>query len=211
LTRRLTNEGENMSRSSLTETTEDINSDSGAVLLSLVIGEQLEFPVTLDFVSTLTLAYQYEAVVVEADNIAGQLTKPTSIKPGGIQTTLSVRIPTNRGNWDALQAYNTGEIVYYNNVWYEKLRESTEGVISSTPPLASPNWVVTEHRNVYVRFLSTLGSTWAVAPTVASEVYGFFELRVTEPSTFAFKRTWKPVRGMVELMFSPTHIVADIP
>jgi len=34
-------------------------------------------------------------------------------------------------------------------------------------------------------------------------------LRVTE-SFGVYPRTWKPVRGMVELLFSPTHEVPDV-
>ena len=52
-----------MARSRLTETTDDLVTDSGAVLWSFVKGEQLEFPITLNFVENVTAGYAYEAVV----------------------------------------------------------------------------------------------------------------------------------------------------
>ena len=39
-----------MARSQLTEISEDLNTDSGSVLWSLVRGEQLEFPITMNFI-----------------------------------------------------------------------------------------------------------------------------------------------------------------
>ena len=52
-----------------------------------------------------------------------------------------------------------------------------------------------------------LGNDYQVQPSVAGSTYGFFELRVTEPANPIFARTWKPIRGMVEIQFSPTDIV----
>lgn len=199
-----------MARSSLGDTTQDINTDSGAVLMSLIMGEQVEFPITLDFLSDIGLGYTYEAVVVEAANVAGQTEKPTSLQPSGVQSTLTVRVPTNRGIWDPLQAYNTGEITRYGDIWYSKDREATEAVVDSTPPISSPKWIPTDPNTVYVQFPSTLAGTWAIQPAVAYNVYGFFELRVTEPAGVSFRRTWKPIRGMVQMLFSPTQLVPDV-
>jgi hypothetical protein len=197
-----------MARSKITDTTEDLMTDSGAVLWSFVKGEQLEFPITLDFIeSTSSVSYSYEAVVIEALNVSGQTDRPVTDKPNGVQTTLVVRVPVYRGVWDQAQAYNTEDVVLYNGLYYRKLREATEGVINSTPPSSSTKWSVTVPNRIYVRFPLTLGSTWEINPAVASPVYGFFELRVTEPSSYDFPRTWKPIRGMVELLFSPTHLV----
>jgi hypothetical protein len=105
-----------MARSRLTNTSQDLISDGGAVLWSFVKGEQLEFPVTLNFVEDASVKasnnYQYEAVVVEANNVASQTDKPTTIKSGGVQTTLFIRLPIYLGNWQSAQAYNKEVVVF---------------------------------------------------------------------------------------------------
>jgi hypothetical protein len=197
-----------MARSKLTNPSEDLVSDSGAVLWSFVLGEQLEYPITLDFIdSTNSVPYTYEAVVIEALNLAGQTTKPITNKPNGVQSVLTVRVPLFRGVWDAFQAYNTEDVVLHDGLYYRKAREATEAVINATPPATSSKWILTVPNRIYVQFPATLGATWEISPQVDSPTYGFFELRVSEPIGYAFPRTWKPIRGMVELMFSPTHIV----
>lgn len=192
-----------MARSQIQKTTDDLVSDSGAVLFSFVQGEQLEYPVSLNFLLT-SAGYEYEAVVVESLNIEGQTEPPTSIRPAGIQTSLVVRVPTHRGNWDAPQAYNAGESTLYNGVIY-RLKIGAARISAITPDI-DPMWEVSSLSVVFVQFPSTLGATWQIQPGVTYNSYGFFELRVTEPSG-TFRKTWKPVRGMVELQFSPTHLV----
>lgn len=197
-----------MARSSITETSDDLLTDSGSVLWSLIKGEQLEFPITLNFLENASIGYSYEAVVVEALNVANQTSAPTSIRPSGVQTTLVVRVPTYRGNWDSAQAYNREEVVKYNSLYY-KLNSGVARTNNTAPDLDS-TWIETTPNKVYLQFPSTLGNTWALAPTVNAAVYGFFELRVTEPADAIYRRTWKPIRGMVEVLFSPTDIVADV-
>lgn len=196
-----------MARSRLLDPAIDLITDGGDVLWSFVRGEQLEFPVTLNFVENVMAGYTYEAVVVEANNTVDQLTTPTAVKPGGVTNTLVVRVPTNRGNWDAASAYNKEEVVYYGGKYYKLL--SGVAVTNSTTPNLSTNWAETSLSKVYLQFPKTLGSTWSQFPTVSTPVYGFFELRVTEPQDNIFRRTWKPVRGMLELLFSPTYSVDD--
>lgn len=197
-----------MARSRLTDVSDGLVTDSGAVLWSFVKGEQLEYPVTLAFIENALAGYVYEAVVVEADNIANQDDRPVTIKAGGIQTKLNVRVPVLRGTWNAPQAYNRDEVVFYSDRYYRL----TIGVarISATTPALDPFWVETAVNIVYLQFPSTLAAAWTIQPTVDHPVYGFFELRVTETANVDFKRTWKPARGMVEVLFSPTDIVADV-
>jgi hypothetical protein len=196
-----------MARSRLLNPAIDLITDGGDVLWSFVRGEQLEFPVTLNFVENVMGGYTYEAVVVEANNAVEQTSVPTAVKPSGVTTTLTVRVPTNRGNWDSAQAYNKEEVVYYGGKYYKLL--SGVAVTNSTTPNLSTNWVETTLSKVYLQFPKTLGSTWSQTPTVSTSVYGFFELRVTEPQDNIFRRTWKPVRGMVEILFSPTYSADD--
>ena len=198
-----------MARSRLNTVDEDLISDSGSVLWSFVQGEQLEFPVTLSFIQTAMSGLQFEAVVIEAGNTVNQQQPPSIVQTGGVQTTLTIRIPTYRGVWDPLQAYNTDEIVVYEGNYYAKKRELNEAVISSVPPDFSDNWITTTLGRVFIQSPKELGTTWAVQPKVSYNTYGFFELRVTE-TTGAFRRTWKTIRGMVELLFSPTSAVPDL-
>ena len=196
-----------MARSKLTNTTNDLINDGGAVLWSLVTGEQLEFPITLDFVEDVTAGYEYEAVVVEADNISMQEVPPTTVKTGGVQTKLYVRVPIYRGVWQPSQAYNREEVVLYLDKYY-KLNSGIART-NSTAPDVDPLWLETTLNKVYLQFPASLGTDWEVQPLVKSPSYGFFELRVTEPVDGIFRRTWKPVRGMVQILFSPTELVPD--
>lgn len=196
-----------MARSRLTNPTDDLIQDSGSVLWSFVKGEQLEFPITLNFVEDVTAGYQYEAVVVEGANFPDTDEVPITIQTGGSQTKLNVRVPTNRGNWDANQAYNREEVVYYDGKHY-KLDYGVARTSSLTPDV-DPLWVESSLSRIYLQFPKTLAGNWSVSPTVGHPVYGFFELRVTEPTDGVFQRTWKPIRGMVQILFSPTEIVPD--
>jgi hypothetical protein len=202
-----------MARSRLTDTSLDLVTDAGAVLWSMILGEQLEFPITLNFIADASVKasnnYNYEAVVVEAKNISGQTDKPTLVQPGGVTTRLFVRLPVFLGTWSATQAYNKEEVVLYNGIYY-KLAKGLARVSAVTPDVDS-TWTVTVLNKIYVQFPSTLGATWSVKPLADSASYGFFELRVTEPTDAVFTRTFKPVRGMVELLFSPTDDTTDQP
>ena len=202
-----------MARSRLSDTTLDLVTDAGAILWSMVKGEQLEFPITLNFISDASVKatgnYQYEAVVVEAKNVVGQSDKPTLVQPGGVTTRLFVRLPKYIGVWAGNQAYSKEEVVLYNGTYYKLLVGIAR--TSATTPDVDALWEVTTLNKIYVQFPSTLATSWAVQPLTDSATYGFFELRVTEPTDAVFTRTFKPVRGMVEILFSPTDETADIP
>jgi len=195
-----------MARSRITDTgRKDLITDAGSVLFSFVKGEQLEFPVTLNFLEDATAGYTYEAVVVEAQNLFGQTGKPTTVLAGGVQTVIPVRVPTNRGTWDAVQAYNTAEVVSHSGIVYQLVAGAA--VVNAVTPDLDPNWTVTTLNKIHLQFPTTLADTYAISASVNSPIYGFFELRVTEPNTSVYRRTWKPIRGMIEILFSPTDIV----
>jgi hypothetical protein len=201
-----------MARSRLTNTTQDLVTDAGAVLWSLVKGEQLEFPVILNFVEDASVKptnnYIYEAVIVEANNITNQTERPTSVRPSGQKSTLFVRLPYYVGQWSATSAYNKEEVVEYAQKYYKLL--SGIARTNNTSPSSDPLWEETVLNKIYVQFPAGLISAWSVQPVVDSPVYGFFELRVTEPTDAIFTRTFKPVRGMLEVLFSPTDETVDI-
>jgi hypothetical protein len=198
-----------MARSSLILPTIDLQSDSGSVLLSLVIGEQLEFPVTLAFIENTSLPYEYEAVLMESLNVLGQTEPPVVSRPGGVNTQLTVWTPPWRASWSASNSYNMDDLVLYNGKYY--LLKSYAGYVSTTAPdLDNTHWLEYVPNKVYIRFPKTLTAGWDVgaSATTESDIYGLFELRVTEPSGGRYPRTWKPMRGMVAFSYSPTELVA---
>lgn len=280
-----------MARSRLVDPINDLVSDGGSVLFSFVKGEQLEFPITLEFldstigaqpvrftgaivsgVLTVTAvasgtiipgqaitgpgilansyiagyidasgvtgtysvvvytpgsaasihpdvistsitgvinSYTYEASVVEANNTVDQSSEPTSVKANGATTLLSVRVPVNRGTWASGTVYSVEDVVLYNGIYY-KQNNGYQGTSSfNAPNIDIARWSVTVPNRIYVQFPKTLGSTWTQQGTVSSPVYGFFELRVTESANIVYPKTWKPVRGLVEILYSPTFSVDD--
>ena len=194
-----------MARSALTNPSTDLIEDSGGVLWSFVKGEQLEYPIVLDFLSAVQTGYTFECVVIEASNFADQLEPPKEIRTGGVQTILTVRVPEYVGTWTNTDGYNEEQVVLYSGKYYRRHYGGT--AVDAVAPDLSPYWAITSLNTVYVQFPMTLGATWAVVPKVNSPSYGFFELRVTE-NFGTFRRTWKPVRGMVSILFSPTEEVA---
>ena len=82
-----------MARGSLTALSTDLQSDSGSVLWSLVRGEQLEFPIKLNFLENASIGYSFEAVVIEVLNVPGQSGKPDTIRASGVQDVLTVWTP----------------------------------------------------------------------------------------------------------------------
>jgi hypothetical protein len=197
-----------MARALLTSSPTELMTDSGSVLWSIIKGEQLEYPIIIDFLDNVT-GYTFEAAVVEAYNIEFQTERPIMSMPDGIQNSLTVRLPVFIGIWDPVQSYNMEEVVSYNGTYYKLI--AGVAFVDATAPDISPYWVETAMNIVYVQFPAALGNNYAEQPTVGHPVYGFFELRVTEPAGTIYQRTWKPVRGMVQILFSPTDVVPDIP
>jgi len=201
-----------MARSRITDTRQDLITDGGAVLWSIIQGEQLEFPVVLNFIEDASVKpsnnYIYEAVVVEANNVTNQVERPTGVPINPSQTRLFVRLPIFLGTWQSASAYNKEEVVLYAGKYYRLLFGA--GRISAIAPDLDPLWDETLLNRIYIQFPSNLSADWiSASPLVNSPVYGFFELRVTEPSDPVFSRTFKPIRGMVEILFSPTASVDD--
>jgi hypothetical protein len=191
-----------MARSRIAAPTSDPISDNGAVLWSLVLGEQLEYPIDVSFIDDAE-GYNFSAYVIEAMNVEDQEEKPTKYKTGGIVTQLTVRVPVNMGTWDEATAYNTDDIVEYEDKWYVRLNGTA--VVDSISPSLSEDWEKTVPNRVWIRLPEDLGTTWALQPNANFNTYGFFELLVREPSGL-FPKKWKPTRGMLEICFSPIEI-----
>jgi hypothetical protein len=194
-----------MARSDINKVVQDLNSDDGSVLWSFIMGEQLEYPITLNFL-TNAYGYTYEAVIVEADNLLGIEGIPETIKAGGVITTVTIRIPPERGDWSPVVPYSREDVVLYLGVYY-KLKTGVSYQSATSPADDTTMWEVYVPNKIHIQFPSTLGSTWSVKPTASIPVYGFVEIRVTEPPGGIYQRTWKPIRGLIELGFSPTELV----
>jgi len=50
-------------------------------------------------------------------------------------------------------------------------------------------------------------ATWAQAPTPGNPVWGFLGIEIADAQTGSAQQIWKPVRGMVEVLYSPTEAV----
>jgi hypothetical protein len=195
-----------MARSLIGNTTTDLISDSGSVLWSFVEGEQLEFPISIEFINNILDGYEFECVVVEGLNVLGQEEPPEDIRPLGAQTVLNLRLPNYVGNWVANATYGIEEVVFYEGAYFKLLNGP---YADETTPDGDENWIEFNMNTLFIQFPMTLSLDWAVRPTANKPVYGFFELRVTEPNSSVFRKTWKPVRGLVKILFSPTHLVPD--
>lgn len=196
-----------MSRSNITDRTIQLNSDSGAVLWSIVQGEQREFEITISSLDNIH-GYSFKATVIEAKNLL-TAAMPTEVKSGGITTELEIRIPLYRGAFSSAATYIYDNVVDYNGVSYRKVSDSSLLGSSTNPELDTEDWETYTHNKIYIRFAKTFGDTWLPQPTPIRPVYGFFELSVTEPaSVTAYVQTYKPVRGLVESVFSPTDLSA---
>jgi hypothetical protein len=170
---------------------------------SFVYGEVLEFPIELSFIDDAS-AYTVDVVVVEGENIEGQKDAPKAVRPLGDVAHPTVRKPKPATVWNSdplNQAYEVRDVVDYYGVHYEL---QVEGPYSSAlAPNTDSNWLRINMNIVTVEFDSTFGDNWLVKPTLTSNVYGFFEVQVQEPVSPVFRRTWKPVKGVIELSFSP--------
>jgi len=195
-----------MARDRITSAKKDLISDKGSILLSIVRGEQMELPIKLDFLTIADTNYTYEAVVIEGAN-DGAGTYPTTVQPSGQEDTLTVRLCPYEGDWDAGTAYDQEDVVLYNEVYYRLLSGTAR--VSATAPSSDPLWDEHDPNIVYVQFPSTLcvTSPYAQLPLPDAPTYGFFELRVSEIANPVYINHWKPARGLIEFMFSPTALV----
>lgn len=77
-----------MSRSKITSASKDLITDDGAVLVSIIKGEQIHLELTLNWLTNLN-GYTIEVKVQEAAN-DGSGRIPTSVQPNGVVTNLPI-------------------------------------------------------------------------------------------------------------------------
>lgn len=197
-----------MARDKLYSANNDMTPGGSSILLSLVQGEQLELPCVLDIWVIADNSYLIEAVVIEGENDAsGSI--PTTHKSGATPRTLTYRIPAYKNQWNNASVYETNDVVYDDGEHYRLFRGSNYS--DNVKPSDNPLWLVHDPRTIYVQFPSDLSGSgvytpWEMPTTAERNIYGFFELSITEPAFTSFRRIWKPVRGLVELLFSPTEL-----
>lgn len=184
-----------MARSRIINPIDDLVSDSGSVLFSLIQGEQLEYPILLEGLELPPSEYDVTSRLLEAENIFMQNQMPVTLQPAGAESVISVRTPTYRGEWQMAVFYAEGELVYYANKYYLCV-QSGAGLGTNTAA-----WREIPMGTAYLRFTADLSTDWNVQPSPNFNVYGFLEVRVEE-KVGAFKRVWKPIRGMVEYQFT---------
>ena len=51
----------------------------------------------------------------------------------------------------------------------------------------------------------TLINSWSTTPAVDKPIYGFFGLEIRDTGTGSNQMVWKPMRGLVEVRYSPTE------
>jgi len=144
-----------MARSRITSASQDLISDNGAVLASIVDGEQIQLDVTLKWLTSL-VGYNLKVTVIEAKN-TGDGKIPTAVQPDGVIQQLPIL--------DEVVSDNTFKIV----------------------------------------FPEELISDWETQPTPDKPVYGYIELEVRDTGEGNFQQIWKPFRGLVEVLYSPTE------
>lgn len=150
-----------MARSKINSQSKDLLTDNGAVLLSVVEGEQIRLNFTVGWITNLT-NYTITAVVVEADSstLDYELSElPTNIQSGGQVTTLTII--------DSVTTDNEFEIVVPKS----------------------------------------LSTSWVTQPLPEKPVYGWIELEIKDSGTGDNQLIWKPLRGLVEVLFSPVDEV----
>jgi hypothetical protein len=108
-----------MARSKINSASKDLIDDNGAVLISVVEGEQIHMDMTLNWLTSLS-GYTVTAKVVEADmSGVASGSYPTVVKSGGQVTTLDLI--------DAVTTDNTFKIVIPENLIGVEVRDGGVG------------------------------------------------------------------------------------
>jgi len=82
-------------------------------------------------------------------------------------------------------------------------------VAVTTPAIVSLSIVdATPTDNIFVFVIpETLVDTWEVSPAPNAPVYGFIGLEIDNGGVGDAKQVWKPLRGLVEVLYSPSEAV----
>ena len=158
-----------MPRSRINSRSKDLVKDNGAILLSVVKGEQVHLEVTLNWITNLS-GYTITPKIVEAD-MTGLDTRP--IDPTGVDQTRDELPETVRA----------GGVV------------TTCAVIDEDTTDNSFKVVIPED----------LIDNYAAQPTPQAPVYAWFGMEVADTGVGNNQQIWKPMRGLVEILYSPSE------
>ena len=145
-----------MPRSAITSQSKDIIDDDGAVLVSLIEGEQTRLDIVASWLTNLS-GYTITAKIVEGDNVQGSGAIPTTAASSPVVTTLTI--------------------------------------LDSTPTDNQFDIVIPQD----------ISSTWATTPEPDQPIYGFIGLEIADTGTGNAQQIWKPMRGLLEVRYSPTE------
>jgi hypothetical protein len=163
-----------MARSQLSTISTDATSDTGGVLWSVVQGEQLEFPISLNFL-TNAYGYTFEAVVMEALNVSGVDALPTQARTNGINTTLVTRVPVEMGVYSAGTTYAREEVVEHPASSGLYFKSKVGSNLANTPATNTAYWASYVPNQVFIQFPESLSQVVAASPistTAASSAGG---------------------------------------
>ncbi len=95
-----------------------------------------------------------------------------------------------------------------------KVVEALNDGTGHVPKAVKPNGVVTnieilDNLDADNQFLLVLPESlinqWSVKPTPGSPVYGYIDLEVKDTGVGNRQQIWKPLRGLIEVLYSPTE------
>lgn len=150
-----------MARSKINSASKDLIKDNGAVLISIIQGEQIATEITINWVVNLS-GYTITAKVVEADM---------------------------NGTFDE------------NNLYPIDVRSN--GVVTN---LAIIDDDTTDNKFKIV-IPEDLANQWATQPTPTKPSYGWIGLEIQDTGIGNRQQIWKPFRGLVEVLYSPSEAV----
>jgi len=146
-----------MPRSKITSKSQDLITDDGSIIASIVHGEQTRINVTASWLTNLT-GYTITAKVVEGDNVQDSGAIPSTARDTPVVTSLPIL--------DTTPTDNIFEIVIPQD----------------------------------------LINTWDTFPAPDKPIYGFIDLEIADTGTGNNQQIWKPMRGLIEVRYSPTEI-----
>lgn len=171
-----------MARSRITQQGIQITNDNGAILQSLVVGEQLRTSVELKFFTTLRGA-SIAARLIEADN--------SSLSYSG-------GVPDEYPN-----AVKAGATVKYLPWLYQTSSDSDSETLVDTDELTvvslDSDYVTNQFQIIWDQ---DIAEGFDPQPRPDRPVYAFFALEVRDGGTGDKQQIYKPLRGLIELRYS---------
>jgi len=146
-----------MPRSKITSKSQDLITDSGSIIASIVHGEQTRINITASWLTNLA-GYTITAKVVEGDNVQDSGAIPATARDTPVVTSLPILDTT-----------------------------PTDNIFDIVIP-------------------QDLINTWDTFPAPDKPIYGFIDLEIADTGTGNNQQIWKPMRGLIEVRYSPTEI-----